>query len=114
MDQHELSVAQLIEDGRTAEPLGARLDAIRHTASAGGVTVTVDLHGQLVGLILDHAAMRLPAHELAARIKSSAGEAAQAALHEGLAVLSASTSTGLTAELATRLAAAVGLGHEDD
>lgn len=113
MDQHEPSVAQLIEDGLTDEPLGARLDAIRRTASAGGVTVTVDLHGQLVGLILDHAAMRLPAHELAARIQSSAGEAAQAALRDGLAILSAAASTGLTEDLATQLATMVGLGHED-
>lgn len=109
MDQHELTVAQLLEDELIAEPLSARLETIRRTASAGGVTVTVDMHGRLVGLILDHAAVRLPAHELAARIKSSSDEAAQAARHDGIAVLSAAAGAGLTADLAAQLKTAVGV-----
>jgi hypothetical protein len=83
------TVEQLLDDDLAGESLGAKLDAIRQDASGDGVAVTVDLHGRLVALTIDHTAMRLPAHALAAKIKAHADEAATAALAEAQAVLSA-------------------------
>jgi hypothetical protein len=77
-------------DGDTGGSLIAALAAIRRGAEDADVSVTVDLHGRLVGLTLGRRAMRLRATELAAVICRLTVEAAAAALTDGLAVLAAS------------------------
>lgn len=70
-----------------ADPLSGRLDAVRHTAESCGVRATVDLHGRLLDLTIDHTAIRLPPFELAARIKAVSDQAAAGSLAAGLDVL---------------------------
>lgn len=95
----EPTVRQLIDEDLPGPDLGARLDAIRECAAGGGVAVTVDLHGRLVALTIDHTAMRLPAHELAARIKALTDRAAATALASGLALLTGALGESVAAEL---------------
>ena len=91
----DLTVDEMIADDEAGgpAPLGARLDAIRHTTRDGGVSVTVNLYGRLVDLTIDHRAMRMRAPDLAAHLHRLTTEATTAALAEGAALLA---HTGIT------------------
>lgn len=67
--------------------LGARLDDIRGEASGDGVSVTVDLHGKLVGLEFDRAAFTLRPDDLARVVRRLAEVATEDALAQGTAVV---------------------------
>ena len=67
--------------------LGDQLDEVRGEASGDGVSVTVDLHGKLVGLDFDRTALSLRPDDLAAVVRRLAAEAAADALARGTAVL---------------------------
>ena len=97
----ELTVEQMLAaEDESDVSLSAQLDAIRHSVTDGGVSVTVDLHGKLVDLRFDQQAMRLRAAELAAKIHQLTAQAAAAALAEGSRVLTdALADQSLIAEL---------------
>ncbi|MBB5804506.1 hypothetical protein F4560_004274 [Saccharothrix ecbatanensis] len=78
--------------------LGERLDAIRREASASGVTVVVDLHGKPVDLEFTREALSLRPDELAGVVRRLAGEAAAAALADGMAVVGEVVPDGWLAE----------------
>ena len=78
--------------------LGERLDAIRGEASASGVTVVVDLHGKPVDLGFTREALSLRPDELAGVVRRLAGEAAAAALADGMAVVGEVVPDGWAAE----------------
>lgn len=101
----DLTVEEMLAaaDDVAGDGLGARLDAIRHQATDGGIAVTVDLHGKLVGLTIDHRAMRLPAHELAGKLRTLTDKAAEAAVDEALTVLGTVCDDSLVAELAAHV-----------
>lgn len=96
------------ESGPRDGSLSAALAAVRHGAGEDDVSVTVDLHGALVGLTLGPRAVRMRATELAALIQRLVTTAAAAALADGLAVLAASGACdqAVLAELAERAAVA--------
>lgn len=83
----ELTVDEMVDGHEDAAPLGERLDAVRRTESDSGVTVTVDLYGGLVDLVLGPPATRLRAPELAATVQRLATLAATAAQTEATALL---------------------------
>jgi hypothetical protein len=78
--------------------LGERLDAIRREASASGVTVVVDLHGKPVDLEFTREALSLRPDELAGVVRRLAGEAAAAAVADGMAVVGEVVPDGWLAE----------------
>jgi hypothetical protein len=85
----ERTVTELITDAENL-PVGqasAALAALRQDASADGITVTVDLHGKLVGLDVSRTALERGAADLASRISDLVAEAAAVAARQGLAVL---------------------------
>ncbi|NUT97629.1 MAG: hypothetical protein HOY78_36960 [Saccharothrix sp.] len=67
--------------------LGARLDDIRGEASGDGVSVTVDLHGKLVGLTFDRDAFTLRPDDLAGVVRRLAEAATADAVAQGMAVV---------------------------
>ncbi|CCH33597.1 hypothetical protein ABZ816_22660 [Actinosynnema sp. NPDC047251] len=75
--------------------LGEQLDAIRATASDGGVTVTVDLHGKPVGLEFAREAFARTPSALAEAVRRLADRAAADALAQGMAVLTDVLPAGL-------------------
>lgn len=86
----ERSIEDLLAEadaGRERGTLGATLDAINRSVHDVAVSVTVNLHGKLIGLELTEHAMALPPGELAARISAATTEAAAAALADGMQVL---------------------------
>jgi 23S rRNA G2069 N7-methylase RlmK/C1962 C5-methylase RlmI len=86
----ELTVEEMLDDDPGAPCLTAALAAIRRTAAADGVELTVDLYGKIVNLRIDQAATRRRATDLAALVQRLAAEATAAAHTEALAALAAS------------------------
>lgn len=83
------TIDELVADAENA-PVGSRcatLDAIRQDASGGGVIVTVDLYGKLVGLELSRTALEAGAADVAGRIRELVAEATLGATRQGMAVL---------------------------
>lgn len=77
-----------------------QLAAITATAdSADGITVTVNLDGQLIGLQLAPQALSLSPSRLGDEIFGLVQEAAATALREGLALVAPVAGADLTAEL---------------
>ena len=101
----DLTVEQLLAaaDDLAAEPLATKLGAVRHTATDSGVTVTVDLHGKLVDLTIDHTAIRLSPTDLATKLQTLTDQAATAALTDGLAVLATTCDESLISDLTAHL-----------
>lgn len=85
----EQTVDEMVTEAEEHEPAGLRdqLDAITGSVSEDGVSVTVDLHGKLIGLTLDQHVMTSRPTELAARVQRLAAFAATDALAAGMAVL---------------------------
>lgn len=80
-----ITSAEAMPEGRVCDALAA----IRQDASADGITVTVDLHGKLVGLDVSRSALERGAADVARHIGDLVAEAAAAAAHQGMAVLAA-------------------------
>lgn len=99
-----------VEFEDATEGLFDRLGAIRVSASASGVSVTVTLDGQLVGLTLTDEALELGGAKLAAEIHRLTTEAAADALSQGIAVLT--PVVGI--EVADQLAKATGLDQVNE
>jgi len=89
------------------EGLFDKLGAIRSSASDAGISVTVTLDGQLVGLTLTEEAIELGGAKLAAEIHRLTNEAAAEALSRGIATLT--PVVGI--DMAEQLAAATGLNE---
>jgi hypothetical protein len=96
----ELTVEEMLDEEPGDPGLGATLGAIRRTATADGVELTVDLYGKIVALRIDPAATRQRATDLAALIQRLAADATTAAHTEALAALAA---TGLDCTLLDHL-----------
>lgn len=88
MDPASMTVDELIAaSAALAGGLFDRLSRITARASDHGVSVTVNLDGQLVGLELTGAALRLGATRLAEEIYRLTQQAAGSALAEGIGTL---------------------------
>jgi len=106
------SVEELLDAAeQTAVDPGAStgLDSIRETLSRDGVTVTVDLHGKLIGLEFTDSAMKLAPAELAARIQRLTTDAGTKALAAGLTVISWAAGE----DVATAIGAELGIGSRE-
>lgn len=102
---HEPTIDELLADADALPErggLGAALDAISRNVSDDAVSVTVNLHGKLVGLEFTDHAMQLPAAELAARISQSTSEAAAAALADGMQALTDACGEQIAAAVARK------------
>jgi uncharacterized protein YuzE len=91
MTDDERTVEELLaaadEVAATSESLCAKLAAITAEAADGGVALTVDLHGKLIGLSFERQAMALRPDELASRIQKLGENATVAAMADGVAAL---------------------------
>jgi hypothetical protein len=100
VNYEECTVDELIELGAAAAPdVFERLSAITATASGGGVVVTVNLEGRLVGLVLEPQALAVAPGALADTIFRLVQEAAGAALNAGIEVLAPEAGDEVMAEL---------------
>lgn len=103
---HEPTINELLADADALPErggLGAALDAISRNVSDDAVSVTVNLHGKLVGLEFTEHAMQLPAAELAARISQATSEAAAAALADGMQALTDACGEHIAAAVAEHI-----------
>jgi hypothetical protein len=83
----DLTVDEMVEGLAEGPGLVAVLDGVRCTRGDAGVTVTVDLYGKLVDLVLEPLAMRGRAVDLAATVHRLTTEAAAAAHSEAHGLL---------------------------
>lgn len=75
------------EVAATSGSLSTKLATITADAAEDGVSLTVDLHGKLIGLSFDRQAMAVRPDELAARIQRLCENATVAAMADGVAAL---------------------------
>ena len=94
-----------VEFADATEGLFDKLGAIRVSASGSGISVTVTLDGELVGLTLSAKALEQGGAKLAAEIHRLTTEAAADALSQGIAALT--PVVGI--DVADQLSAATGL-----
>lgn len=104
-DPTDPSLAELLAEADALPEhggLGAALAAINRSVHDDAVTVTVNLHGKLVGLVLAEPAMQLPSADLAERISRATAEAAAAALADGVQVIADVCGEHIAAAIAPR------------
>lgn len=100
MNYEACTVDELIDlSTDTAPEVFTRLSAITATATADGITATVNLEGRLVALDLEPHALAAGPDSLAAEIFRLVQEASAAALNTGIEILAPVAGEDLAAEL---------------